>query len=84
MIYDFNDLNVAQPPIFLVVPSTSTPFYGSGIYGTSIYGSTVQPRITSNTQGSGKTIQIAFTSNDTNPPFSIQGISLQYRPLGRR
>ena len=85
VLYDFDAPDVLQPTPFTINQSSGATLYGTGVYGTDTYGSsTVQPRVTNNTQGSGKTIQLQFTTNDMNPSHSIQGITFQYRLLGRR
>lgn len=84
-IFDFNDTSIAQPPQFQITQGGAQSIYGQMVYGQFVYGGNViQPRVTANTQGSGKMLQLSISTNDINPSYSIQGISLQYRPLGRR
>lgn len=85
-IYDFNDGEYAQPPSITINSSSGASVYGSGsLYGTAIYGNgTSTPSELVNLIGSFKILQLQFSSNDMNAPYSIQGATLQYRPLGRR
>lgn len=84
VIYDFSDTNTMQPPVQVLSAIGTGSTYGNATYGTSTYGGQTTPKITANVVGSGKIIQISFTTTDTNLPYSIQGISFSYRPLGRR
>lgn len=84
-IYDFNDTTlIMQSPSILFVSQSGISNYGSSLYGSGVYGGSILPELHSNITGSGKIVQFSFTTNDMNPSHSIQGISIQYRPLGRR
>ena len=84
IVYDFADPTVAQPTEFSFSGATGVAVYGISIFGTGTFGGQVQPKISQNVQGSGKIIQLTFSTTDMNPSHTIQGITIQYRLLGRR
>lgn len=84
VIFDFADARVAQPNEIILDTTGVQPQYGSAIYGSSTYAHDIFLKDTENIWGSGKMVQIQFTTDDTNGSHSIQGLTLQYRPLGRR
>jgi hypothetical protein len=83
---DGGDSNVLQPASFLLTSTSSAFVYGSGstLYGTATYGSAASGPATNNLHGSGFFAQLTFTSNDTNPSYTIQGFNIQYAIYGRR
>lgn len=85
--FEFDDSSQAMQPLMgIQLPATfGGSTYGSGVYGTAVYGGGVQKyESRTNVYGSGRIIQFEYSTNDTNAPYSIQGISISYRPLGRR
>jgi hypothetical protein len=84
VVYDNGDANVLQPSAFLLDSSTSVSVYGTGLYGTATYSASTSTQLSNNLHGSGVFAQLNFTSNDTNPSYTIQGFHIQYAIYGRR
>lgn len=62
----------------------STSFYGSSTYGTAVYTAPLAIVSVTNVEGSGVSAQFTFTTSDTNPPYTIQGIVYEYVVNGRK
>lgn len=57
--------------------------YGTAIYGTATYGSnSITPVMVTNMQGSGKSFQLGFSTDDTSAPYTIQGFVTKYKNHG--
>lgn len=88
LIYEFEfGSQIQTPPVMFTSPSSLFAYDDAGtkyddvaIYSTGI----LTPEVSNNVQGSGFIVQILFTTSDTNPSYSIQAITLQFRPLSRR
>jgi len=83
-VLDYNDSSVLQPPNVSFTSQMGVAIYGSAIYGTDIYGGNNFPVTKTNLIGSGHTAGLIYTSNDINPPYSINAIVLQYGTNARR
>ncbi len=84
LLWDYDDTNKLQPPLFQIPIGGGTGKYGAGLYGTSAYGSSDIPRAKSTTIGSGYQLSLKFIAEDSNPPHIIQGFALEYGLGGRR
>lgn len=83
--YDFDDPDYVQPEsISISNIATDVAVYGRAVYGIDKYGGTLRKLFNINAVGSGEVISLQFTSNTTNPPFSLDAVSLQYLQSGRR
>lgn len=60
----------------------SFAYWNSAVYNQSNYSGAPLPFIYRNITGSGLSSRFTFVSNDTNPPFSIQGLVLELTPNG--
>lgn len=65
----------------LVDPGT---VYGSATYGTTLYTEAQTPVLLNNVEGSGFSVQVTYTTNDTSPPYTIQGTVYEYSVEGRK
>jgi len=83
--YDYGDSDVSQPTAYTLVNSGASTIYGSTfIYGSSIYGANFEPTTKQNVEGSGFTAALNFSTNDTNPPYSLEGFVVEFVPYYRR
>jgi len=83
--YDYGDSDVSQPTAYTLVNSGAATIYGSTfIYGSSIYGANFEPTTKQNVEGSGFTAALNFSTNDTNPPYSLEGFVVEFVPYYRR
>tara|TARA_R110000744_G_scaffold126645_2_gene233056 strand:+ start:677 stop:2626 length:1950 start_codon:yes stop_codon:yes gene_type:complete len=82
--YDFEDSAVSQPSSFLVGSILEPSLFGTALFGTSKFGTPEVPMKRINLLGSGFSNSFKFTSNDTLPPYSIQGMYVDLIPSSRR
>lgn len=84
VIYDYGDVNVAQPNPYLLSPASSPSVFGISQFGAGSFGGAANPMILQPIQGSGHTLNFKITTNDTAAPFAINGLYIDYYPSGRR
>jgi hypothetical protein len=82
--YDFEDPEIPQPQTFEVGTLLAPSLFGSAIFGVSRFGTPEVPMKKINLWGSGFSNSFKFYSDDTNPPYSIQGMYVDLIPSGRR
>ena len=87
LLFDFDETGVIQPPGFTfnnTAAASAPAFYGTSIFGTGTYGGTIQRLFENQTVGSGYVVSIQFRTNSTNPPHSLDALTLEYGTYGRR
>lgn len=84
LILDRGDVSIPQPSPLTIAQTGSLSTYGTAIYGTSTFSSPTYPVFGPPVVGSGKTIAILYTSNDTNPPYRIDDFTITYSLKGLR
>ena len=85
--FDFDTLGSVQPnPITLSNTTSSVGFYGTSIakYGTTTYGTKLKKLFETQVIGSGFSASLQFTSQSTDPPFSLDAATLEYSSHDRR
>jgi hypothetical protein len=85
--YDFEEADVIQPATITfdnTAGAGSLAFYGDALYGTGEYGGTIQRLFDSQLIGSGFVVSLVFTSESTNPPYSLDALTFEYGTYGRR
>lgn len=82
--YDWGDPNLFSPSDYYFQTDIELPTYGTAIYGTSVYAGSTVPLLASNVEGSGRSISIRFSSEDTNPSYSIQSLVFELSPNDRK
>jgi hypothetical protein len=85
--YDFEEEGIIQPAEINfnnTSGSDAIAIYGDAIFGTGTYGGTVKRLFDSQTVGSGFVVSLVFTSESTNPPYSLDALTLEYGTYGRR
>jgi hypothetical protein len=85
--FDFDTLGSVQPnPITLSNTTSSVGFYGTSIakYGTTTYGTKLKKLFETQVIGSGFSVSLQFTSQSTDPPFSLDAATLEYSSHDRR
>jgi hypothetical protein len=85
--YDFEESDVIQPQEINfnnTSGSDAIAFYGDATFGTGTYGGTIKRLFDSQTVGSGFVVSLVFTSDSTNPPYSLDALTLEYGTYGRR
>ena len=82
--YDFEDPEIPQPSVFPLGSILAPSLFGYAIFGTSKFGTPEVPMKRLNLWGSGFSNSFKFSSKDTHPPYSIQGMYVDLIPSGRR
>ena len=82
--YDYEAVDIAQPLDYILDSIPLPSIFGSGIFGTNVFGATPDPLVRQAIQGSGHTVSFIITSSDTNSPYTINGLYVDYTPSGRR
>jgi hypothetical protein len=85
--FDFDTLGSVQPnPITLSNVTSSAGFYGTSVakYGTTTYGTKLKKLFETQVIGSGFSVSLQFTSESTDPPFSLDAATLEYSTHDRR
>ena len=82
--YDFESGEVPQPGNFAVGNLSSASLFGSAIFGTATFGATTLPSKSVLVTGSGFSNNFKFFSDDTNAPYSVNGMFVAFIAGGRR
>lgn len=84
--FDFNQANVVQPgTITISNTSTTASIYGTSTYGADSFGGgNLRYVFDEQLTGSGFVAAFNFSSESTDPPFSLDSIVIQYGQYGRR
>jgi len=82
--YDFEDPEIPQPQTYELGTLLAPSLFGTAIFGVSRFGTPEIPMKRINVWGSGFSNSFKFYSDDTNPPYSIQGMYVDLIPSGRR
>ena len=82
---DFDGQDIIQPsPISFANTEGVVGFYGLGTYGTTLFGSKLQKLFETQVIGSGFAVSFQFTSNNSDPPFSLDALTVEYGIHDRR
>ena len=82
--YDFESGEVPQPGNFSVGNLSSASLFGTAVFGTAVFGTTTLPSKSILVTGSGFSNNFKFFSNDTNAPYSVNGMFVSFIAGGRR
>ena len=82
---DFDQNNSVQPPAISLNNTTGTvSIYGSSTFGSATFGSKLKTLFESQLVGSGFVVSLQYTTDSTDPPFSLDAITLEYGTNTRR
>ena len=83
--YDFESREVPQPGNFAVGNLSSASLFGSAVYlASATFGATTLPSKSVLVTGSGFSNNFRFFSDDTNAPYSVNGMFVSFIAGGRR
>jgi len=82
--YDFDNSEVPQPNNFAVGNLSSAAVFGTAVFGAAIFGASSLPSKSIIVTGSGFSNNFKFFSNDTNAPYSVNGMFVSFIAGGRR
>jgi hypothetical protein len=82
--FDYDSLDSPQPADIVLTAIPKPAIFGTALFATQKFGATEQPLVQQNLTGSGHSNFFKVFSNDTNAPYSINGLYVNYRPSGRQ
>ena len=83
--FDYDSTDRLQPSDVGIISATPSIFGDAvALFGTSTFGSPEQPLVRATLVGSGHSNFFKIFSNDTNAPYTINGLYINYRPSGRQ
>ena len=82
--FDYDSNETPQPEDYLLDSVPAPSIFGSALLGTAKFGASEQPLVRLALQGSGYSNSFRILTNDTNAPYTINGLYIDYIPSGRR
>ena len=82
--FDYDSNETPQPEDYLLDSVPAPSIFGSALFGTAKFGASEQPLVRLALQGSGYSNSFRILTNDTNAPYTINGLYIDYIPSGRR
>lgn len=73
-----------NPAAVVFSAETGGAKYGSAVYDTDVFAGLSSPVICKNVTGSGESVSLKFAGNDSNEPFRIDSLIIEYSIKGRR
>lgn len=80
--YDWGILDRINPTGYELQSTGDIVTYGYAVYGTDSYGGISAPTMYTNIQGSGKSAQLRFQTNGTEPSYTIQSLLFVFEVNG--
>ena len=80
--FDFDSTDKIQP-VDVSLEVDEPALFGTAVFGTATFGAPEVPLIRQHVQGSGHSNFFKIFSEDTNAPYTINGLYVNYRPSGR-
>ena len=83
--FDYDSTDRLQPTDVGIISATPSIFGDTAtVFGTSTFGAPEQPLVRAALTGSGHSNFFKVFSSDTNAPYTINGLYINYRPSGRQ
>ena len=83
--FDYGNTDIPQPPELFDLGVINPPSkFGDALFNTNVFGGGDNPLIRVPLQGSGTSNNFTIISDDTKPPYTINGFYVDYIPSGRR
>ena len=82
--FDYDSNETPQPEDYILESVPAPSIFGSALLGTAKFGASEQPLVRLALQGSGYSNSFRILTNDTNAPYTINGLYIDYIPSGRR
>ena len=82
--FDYDSLDTPQPADVVLTEIPEPAIFGKALFGTQRFGATEQPLVRQALTGSGHSNFFKIFSADTNAPYAINGLYVNYRPSGRQ
>ena len=84
MRFDYEDTDIPQPPDYILDSVPLPAIFGSAVFNTATFGASNDPMVRQPVEGSGNTVSFRVSSSDTNAPYAVNGLYIDYMPSGRR
>ena len=84
MRFDYEDTDIPQPPDYILNSVPLPAIFGSAVFNTATFGASNDPMVRQPVEGSGNTVSFRVSSSDTNAPYAVNGLYIDYMPSGRR
>ena len=84
--YDYEDINIPQPDDYTLTGIPIPSIFGNSVstFGSAVFGTSKDPMFRQAIEGSGHVTNFRISTSDTNPPYAINGLYIDYVPSGRR
>ena len=83
--FEYSNQNIPQHTSNFSFGTVSpAAIFGEAVFGSNVFGAVVNPMVRIPLQGSGTSNSFTVVSNDTKPPYKINGLYVDYIPSGRR
>ena len=82
--YDYEDVNKPQPPDYTLSTIPIPSIFGTAEFAAATFGGTNDPMVRQAVQGAGFTTNFRIRTDDSNPPYAINGLYVDYTPTNRR
>jgi len=82
--FDYDSLDTPQPADVVLTEIPEPAIFGLALFGAQKFGATEQPLVRQALTGSGHSNFFKIFSADTNAPYAINGLYVNYRPSGRQ
>ena len=84
VIFNYGDTSIPQPSSYTLDSIQLPSEFGISKFNQVTFGASNDPMVRQAIQGSGDTCSFRIFSTDTNAPYAINGLYVDYRPSGRR
>jgi hypothetical protein len=84
MRFDYENTDIPQPPDYVLDSVPLPAIFGSAVFNTATFGASNDPMVRQPVEGSGNTVSFRVSSSDTNAPYAVNGLYIDYMPSGRR
>ena len=82
--YDYEDDDVPQPLDYIMTAVPTPAIFGTSTFSNTIFGASNDPLVRQAVQGGGFSVSFRIRTDDKNPPFSVNGMYIDYMPSTRR
>jgi len=82
--FDYGNTDIPQPNLFDLGTIDPPALFGDALFNTNVFGGARNPLVRIALQGSGHSNNFTFISEDSLPPYTINGLYINYMPSGRR
>jgi len=82
--YNYADPDHPQPNDYTLLSVPLPAIFGESLFGTGVFGASNDPMVRQAVQGGGHTTSFRLRTEDSNAPYAINGMYIDYTPSNRR